>query len=178
MTTSADNPLDGIFKAADRGGQPTPVHQPGSPSMHDLLIDTIKMRKALGLSRYGTILQAGNGRDALQDALDEAIDLCVYLRQEIAERASRVLNTDDGLRAEMPMAFEYLHLAFNLPADVHIIGAHVEDGDNGRQGNLVLELEAFAHHTFPGTRVTAAFNRKWNVATGEMDTVFVEWEEV
>lgn len=73
-------------KAADRGGQPVPVHQEGSPSMHDLLIAEVEKRKALGLSRYGTILQAGNGRDALQDLLDEMIDGCVYLMQLLAER--------------------------------------------------------------------------------------------
>ena len=73
-------------KAADRGGQPVPVHIPGEPSTHDLLVTEIEKRKALGLSRYGTILQAGNGRDALQDMLDELIDACVYLIQLKRER--------------------------------------------------------------------------------------------
>lgn len=54
--------------------------------MHDLLIQAVLGRKDLGLSRYGTILQAGNGRDALKDLLDELIDGCVYLMQLIAER--------------------------------------------------------------------------------------------
>lgn len=76
-------------KSADRGGQPVPVHQPGGPSMHDLLMAEIEKRKSLGLSRYGTILQAGNGRNALQDLLDELIDGCVYLMQEIEERRIR-----------------------------------------------------------------------------------------
>lgn len=73
-------------KRADRGGQPVPVHQPGSPSMHDLLVAEVEKRKSLGLSRYGTILQAHNGRNAPQDALDEGIDLCVYLMQWVQER--------------------------------------------------------------------------------------------
>lgn len=73
-------------KTADRGGQPAPVHIPGEPSTHDLLVIEIEKRKALGLSRYGTILQAGNGRDALQDMLDELIDACVYLIQLKRER--------------------------------------------------------------------------------------------
>lgn len=77
-------------KVADRGGQPAPTHIPGGPSMHDLLVREIEKRKALGLSRYGTILQAGNGRNALQDLLDELIDGCVYLMQEIEERRLRV----------------------------------------------------------------------------------------
>lgn len=78
--------VDEVDKAPDRGGQPIPVHIDGGPSMHDLLIEMILARKALGLSRYGTILQAGNGRDALQDLLDELIDGCVYLMQLIQER--------------------------------------------------------------------------------------------
>lgn len=66
--------------------QQMPVHKPDQPSMHDLLIEEVNKRKQLGLSRYGTILQANNGRDALQDAIEEAIDLCVYLMQLKEER--------------------------------------------------------------------------------------------
>ncbi len=82
-------------KAADRGGQPTPTHIPGEPSTHDLLMAEIEKRKALGLSRYGTILQAGNGRDALQDMLDELIDACVYLIQLKRERDLRAKVLDE-----------------------------------------------------------------------------------
>lgn len=58
--------------------------------MHDLLIAEVEKRKTLGLDRYGTILQANNGRDALQDLLDELIDGCVYLMQLIAERNAKL----------------------------------------------------------------------------------------
>lgn len=57
-----------------------------NPVIHDLVIEDIKSRLALGISRYGTGLQAHNGRDCLQDAYDEALDLCTYLRQTIFER--------------------------------------------------------------------------------------------
>jgi hypothetical protein len=40
----------------------------------------------LGVRKYGTPLQAHNGRDGLMDAYQEALDLAVYLRQLIAER--------------------------------------------------------------------------------------------
>lgn len=43
-----------------------------------------RMRK--GVETYGMPLRAWNGRDALQDAYEEALDLCCYLRQAIAER--------------------------------------------------------------------------------------------
>jgi hypothetical protein len=38
--------------------------------------------------RYGTKLQAGNGRNALQDAYDECLDMAVYLKQAIVEQDS------------------------------------------------------------------------------------------
>jgi hypothetical protein len=64
--------------------QQLPVHNDG-PSMHDLVAEDMMARKAHGLRKYGTILQAHNGRSALQDAYEEACDLCVYLRQKIEE---------------------------------------------------------------------------------------------
>ena len=62
---------------------PTPNH---GPSMHDLVMEDIKARKALGLRRYGSLLQPHNGRSALQDAYDEVLDLAVYLRQHMYEQ--------------------------------------------------------------------------------------------
>jgi hypothetical protein len=52
----------------------------------DLVVDDMKARKHLGIKRYGVALQAHNGRDALRDAYEEALDLCMYLRQVIEER--------------------------------------------------------------------------------------------
>jgi hypothetical protein len=40
----------------------------------------------MGRRKYGTALEANNGRDALMDAYQEALDLAMYLRQAIAER--------------------------------------------------------------------------------------------
>ena len=55
----------------------------------DLVIADMKARDDFGRAKYGTPLQVNNGRDALVDAYQEALDLCVYLRQEIEERSSR-----------------------------------------------------------------------------------------
>jgi hypothetical protein len=57
----------------------------------DLVIADMRERDASGLAKYGTRLQPGNGRDALVDAYQEALDLCVYLRQAIAERELRAV---------------------------------------------------------------------------------------
>lgn len=51
----------------------------------DELLFMMRARDILGRARYGTPLQAFNGRDSLLDALEEALDLRVYLenvRQE------------------------------------------------------------------------------------------------
>lgn len=69
----------------DDADQPLPVpnaHRPIQP----LVMADIEARMAVGISRYGTPLQAWNGRDMLKDAYDEAMDLCVYLRGMLFER--------------------------------------------------------------------------------------------
>lgn len=65
--------------------QPKPVANDGIP-VWELVIADMKERDRIGRERYGTPLQAGNGRDALVDAYQEALDLAVYLRQAIEER--------------------------------------------------------------------------------------------
>jgi hypothetical protein len=65
--------------------QPPPVPNAGRP-IWELVIDDMKARDQTGQQRYGTPLQAFNGRDPLIDAYQEALDLCVYLRQAIEER--------------------------------------------------------------------------------------------
>ena len=57
-----------------------------NPFIQDLVIEDMRQRMQHGITKYGTALQAGNGRDMLQDAYEEALDLCVYLRGCIEER--------------------------------------------------------------------------------------------
>lgn len=51
----------------------------------DLVIEDIQERKLLGISRYGGPLRVNNGRNALQDAYEEAMDLAIYLKQALEE---------------------------------------------------------------------------------------------
>lgn len=62
---------------------PSPNHL---PHITDLLLKDVVERKQLGIQRYGIPLQPHNGRDALLDAYQEAMDLALYLRQAIYER--------------------------------------------------------------------------------------------
>lgn len=93
------------FDRTDRPStaQPPPVHVPGAPSVHDLviadlagngrdvptvaLVDLLLERKAFGLSKYGTILQVEDpARDPAQDLLEELGDALVYAYRARARR--------------------------------------------------------------------------------------------
>lgn len=52
----------------------------------DLVVADMIARDNEGRRKYGAPLRTFNGRDALVDAYQEALDLAVYLRQAIAER--------------------------------------------------------------------------------------------
>lgn len=65
--------------------QPDPVPNMW-PAIWDLVLKDMLRRDELGARRYGTRLQPHNGRDALKDAYEEALDLAAYLRQALYER--------------------------------------------------------------------------------------------
>lgn len=50
-----------------------------------LVKEDIEIRAEKGAFIYGSRLRPNNGRDALWDAYEEALDLCMYLRQRIEE---------------------------------------------------------------------------------------------
>lgn len=66
--------------------QPDPIPNDRRP-VWELVIEDMQDRDRIGRERYGTPLQPHNGRDALVDAYQEALDLAVYLRQAIEERS-------------------------------------------------------------------------------------------
>jgi hypothetical protein len=59
------------------------------PAVWGLVVADMNARDAEGRRKYGVPLQPHNGRDVLVDAYQEALDLCVYLRQAIYERDGR-----------------------------------------------------------------------------------------
>lgn len=84
----------------DHVEQPLPVATDG-PHIHDLAAADVRQtwnegawqvghdlagRKRIGVARYGQPLQAHNGRDALRDAYEEALDLIAYLKQAQQEQ--------------------------------------------------------------------------------------------
>ncbi len=66
--------------------QQPPVSSKGD--MWLLVLKDMEDRRRMGIEKYGTPLQPFNGRNPLIDAYQEALDLCVYLRQAIEESKS------------------------------------------------------------------------------------------
>lgn len=50
-----------------------------------LVISDMAMRHNVGVQKYKVPLQPFNGRNSLQDAYEEALDLAVYLKNAIIE---------------------------------------------------------------------------------------------
>jgi len=63
-----------------------PMPTVGKADILPLVISDLQRRNIMGIKKYGTTLQSHNGRDCLMDAYQEALDLCMYLRQAIEER--------------------------------------------------------------------------------------------
>jgi hypothetical protein len=87
-TPAEHNRIEGLrtrLECLAKGDQPAPRPTDGRP-VWELVVEDMHARDQLGRARYGVALQAHNGRDALRDAYEEALDLAVYLRQAIEER--------------------------------------------------------------------------------------------
>lgn len=88
--------------AAAPGSRPSLVEEQDAPlpnkrtPIWDLVMTDMQYLDAEGRRKYGTPLQAHNGRDALVDAYQEALDLVVYLRQAIEERAPNQRTAEPG----------------------------------------------------------------------------------
>jgi hypothetical protein len=90
-TSNLDDHRVGRPRATLHAHRPRVVEQPppvpnDHPAVVDLVVADMQARKVLGVQRYGVALQPFNGRNALQDAYEEALDLAMYLRQAIMER--------------------------------------------------------------------------------------------
>ena len=66
---------------------PVPNEEPNCQQAYiDWVNEVAPERMALGLKRYGTLLQPFNGRDFVRDAFDELFDLSVYMHGVRMER--------------------------------------------------------------------------------------------
>lgn len=65
-------------------------HEPhptsGRERVLDFVLETLIERAEIGKLKYGTYLETHNGRRALIDAFQEALDLVMYLAQAVMEQ--------------------------------------------------------------------------------------------
>lgn len=80
------------------GDQQLPTIDPSGVCVQDEVIAYIERRKAVGIERYGTVLQPHNGRDALRDLFDELTDGINYLAQVLIERDGELPGAGSGNR--------------------------------------------------------------------------------
>jgi len=66
----------------------------GRTNVTPLVVADLQARSAEGTAKYSRPLQTHNGRDALGDAYQEALDLCQYLRQAIEERHTPAIDQE------------------------------------------------------------------------------------
>jgi hypothetical protein len=67
--------------------EPAPIKN-NQPAIWPLVIEDMKQRDLSGRAKYGTPLQAFNGRKPLVDLYQELLDAVVYVRQAIEEAKS------------------------------------------------------------------------------------------
>lgn len=66
--------------------QPKPTREkPGVEVLPEVMKD-LEARILIGIAKYGEPLTTNNGRDSMLDAYQEALDMCVYLKQALLER--------------------------------------------------------------------------------------------
>lgn len=110
--------------------QPPPVPS-DRPAIWDLVVADMQARDKVGRERYGTPLQAHNGRDALVDGYQEVLDLAVYLRQEIEERQQH--------KALLLLARDALQRLVAGKSDAWLIGEAGFDEPQIKQTRVLLD---------------------------------------
>jgi hypothetical protein len=78
--------------------QPAPTGE-GS-EITQMVIDDLAARREVGIQRYGRPLRMFNGRNALIDAYQEALDLTVYLRQRLAEDEAKAASDPEPINVD------------------------------------------------------------------------------
>ncbi len=122
---------------AEWAAQPQPTRRDVLP----LVVEDLHARVAKGTAEYGEPLRTFNGRDALRDAYEEALDLALYLRQEMEER-------ETALAGALPPD-SYPDFPSGDPLAVTAVG------ENGFEASITLPPSA-ADALSKGEPVTAA----------------------
>jgi hypothetical protein len=120
MHSSPSGPRGQMPTRADRPHDQALPEPNTRPVMHEVLIDLVSKRLAIGVERYGTGLQPMNGRDAFRDLVEELVDATVYTLQIQHEKAEML---------EYAKAIHYLILhrvTPEEPAVLDVLINHIE----------------------------------------------------
>lgn len=117
-----------VSNTREHDSQPAPTPNNYEPTCLAVIRD-IEVRMAHGLQKYGVALQPFNGRKSTQDAYEEALDLCIYLKNKLVE--------EEVIRnAECLMDDEQSYIAVDLDGTLalhekwqgpHIIGEPISE---------------------------------------------------
>lgn len=88
-----------------------PAPQEGQEIVLNYVLEDLRDRANMGLEKYGTYLKTHNGRSALWDSYQEALDLCMYLRQKILEETRDLEHENQMLRASLGELLEQYELS-------------------------------------------------------------------
>jgi hypothetical protein len=109
--------------------QPMPKGNDERP-VWERVIEDMGARDHVGRKRYGVPLQPFNGRDALRDAYEEALDLAVYLKQALLEREEderRFAEGEARIAAEEAASAEHLRQVREIEDEQAAIAILTED---------------------------------------------------
>lgn len=125
--------------------QPKPKPNDGA-SIHDLVIADVQQRKDFGLEKYGTLLQAGNLRDAIKDSYEEILDHVCYMRAYLEETKDSVVITRtaaEEVERTLRMLATEARKAFEM-ADVMSFGKYPDRPSSPEE--MHADQVAFAHN--------------------------------
>ena len=100
----------GSFTAAAKP-EPKPTGN-GEIVLNEVIKDLLDRSKE-GEKKYGTLLKTNNGRNALMDAYQEALDLCMYLKQCLMENSSMYVVESNDINITRIPTMQELDEAFN-----------------------------------------------------------------
>lgn len=76
---------DGNIENPDEHVTPQKPPEPGKEIVLKFVMEDLKKRALMGKRQYHRYLETFNGRNALIDAYQEALDLVMYLKQQLLE---------------------------------------------------------------------------------------------
>jgi len=94
--TIPDNEKYGFFDNNFKNHHsPEPPPTGNGKKVLDEVVNDLTVRAEVGKGKYGTYLRTNNGRNALVDAYQEALDLCMYLKQKLMEENNQIIEAED-----------------------------------------------------------------------------------